>query len=332
MKIDIAAHIIPAKYKEALYKAARRSFYIQDVIETIPTLVDLEYRFRIMDKFDGLMQVLTLSAPPIEIIGDLDKAIYLAKLGNDELAELVLKHPDRFAAAVACVPINNIDATLLEIDRAVTDLKLRGIQLFTPVNDKPPDSPEFLPIYQKMSEHNLPIWIHPQRSVEKSDYKPEKRSKYMIFHIFGWPYETAAAMTRIVFSGILEKYPNLKIITHHCGAAVPFFSERIIGAYDHAEMRRRAKYKHGLILPPIDYFKKFYYDTAIYGNTSALMCGLDFCGGDHLLFGTDMPYDSQLGERYTRQTIEAIDRMEISNEQRQKIFAENAKRVMRLPL
>jgi predicted TIM-barrel fold metal-dependent hydrolase len=297
MKIDIAAHIIPAKYKKALYKAAQGGFYIQDVVETIPTLVDLEYRFRIMDKFNDLMQVLTLSAPPIEIIEDLDKAIYLAKLGNDELADLVFKHPDRFAGAVACLPINNIDAALLEIDRAVKDLKLSGIQLFTPVNDKPLDSPEFLPIYEKMSEHNIPIWIHPQRPVEKSDYKSEKRSKYMIFHVFGWPYETAAAMTRIVFSGILEKYPKLKIITHHCGAAVPFFAERIIGAYDHAEMLRKAKYKQGLAMAPIDYFKKFYYDTAIYGNTSALMCGLAFCGDDHMLFGTDMPYDSQLGER-----------------------------------
>lgn len=126
-------------------------------------MVDLEPRFRIMDKFDGLMQVLTLSSPPVEVVDDPDKALDLAKLANDELAEIVMKHPDRFAAAIACVPMNDMDAALLEVDRAVNDLKLRGVQIFTPMNDKSLDSPEFLPLYEKMSEHNLPIWIHPQR-------------------------------------------------------------------------------------------------------------------------------------------------------------------------
>ena len=105
----------------------------------------------------------------------------------------------------------------------IRDLKFRGIQINTPINDKPLDAPEFWPLYEKMSQYNLPIWIHPERPVDEADYRTEKRSKYMIFHIFGWPYETAAAMTRLVFSGVLEKYPNLKFITHHCGSMVPAF-------------------------------------------------------------------------------------------------------------
>jgi len=111
----------------------------------------------------------------------------------------------------------------------------------------------------------------------------------MIFHIFGWPYETSAAMTRLVFSGILERYPNLKFITHHCGAMVPYLEQRIIGAYDHAEILRGARYKQGLAKPPIEYFRMFYYDTAIYGSTPGLMCAYAFCGADHMLFGTNMP-------------------------------------------
>lgn len=332
MKIDIFAHILPAKYKEVLYKVAPTGFYIQNVIDSLPTLFDLDYRFKIMDKFEGLMQVLTISAPPVEMIADAKKAVELAKLANDEMAELVLKYPDRFVAAVGCLPMNDIDAALRETDRAINDLKFRGVQLFTPIKDKPLDSPEFSPLYQKMSQYNLPIWIHPQRDASYADYRSENRSRYMIFHVLGWPYETAAAMTRLVFGGVLERFPNLKVITHHCGGMVPYLVERIKGAYDHAEMLRRAKYKQGLTKAPIEYFKMFYYDTAIYGNTPALMCAHAFCGAEHMLFGTDMPYDNQLGERYTRQTIQAIEQMSVSDLDKGGIFEDNAKRLLRLPI
>ena len=332
MKIDIFPHILPIKYKETLYKIAPSGFYIKDVIETLPTLFDIEQRFRIMDKYEGLMQVLTLSAPPIEQIGDSRKAVDLAKLANDEMAELVLKHPNRFAAAVASLPMNDIEAALKEVDRAINELRFKGVQINTPINDKPLDSPEFIPLYEKMSQYDLPIWIHPVRDVDFSDYRTEKRSKYMIFHVFGWPYETAAAMTRLVFSGILEKYPNLKIITHHCGSMVPYLEQRIIGAYDHAEMLRGAKYKRGLSKPPIEYFKMFYYDTAIYGSTPGLMCAYAFCGADHMLFATDFPYDSQFGERYIRQTIQSIEQMNIGDLEKKMIFEDNARKLLRLPI
>ena len=205
MKIDMNAHILPPKYRETFYKAAPRGFYIQDVVESLPTLFDLDYRFRIMDKFEGMMQVLTLSSPPVEVIQEPAVSLDLAKRANDEIAELVMKYPDRFAAGVATLPMNDMDAALVELDRAIRDLKMRGVQIFTPISDKPLDSPEFLPLYEKMEQYNLPIWIHPQKPVGHADYRTEERSKYMIFHIFGWPYETTSAMTRIVMSGILEK-------------------------------------------------------------------------------------------------------------------------------
>jgi uncharacterized protein len=332
MMIDIAAHILPKKYLDALYGFQSSKFNLKDVIETLPSMYDLDHRFRIMDKFPGLMQVLTLSSPAVEEFSDPQKAVDFARLANDQMAELILKHPDRFVAGVACLPMNNIDAALEEIDRAVKELKFRGVQMNTPINDKPLDSPEFLPLYEKMSQYNLPIWIHPMRTVDQADYRTEKKSRYMIFHVFGWPYETAAAVTRLVFSGIPERYPKLKFITHHAGGMIPFLEERIIGAYDHAEMLRGAKYKQGLTETPIYYFKEFYYDTAVYGNAAALMCTRAFCGPEHMLFGTDFPYDSQFGERYTRQTLEAVERMGIEDAEKRMIFEENARRLLRLPI
>ena len=332
MKIDISAHILPMKYKEALYKVAPPDFYLKSSIDATPTLFDLDHRFRIMDKYQGLIQVLTLSSPPVEEVGDAKKAIDLSKLANDEMAELVFKYPDRFAADAACLPMNDIDAALSEVDRAINDLKFRGVQIFTPVNDKPLDSPEFMPLYEKMCQYNLPIWIHPKRTINYADYKTQDKSLHRIFCIFGWPYETTAAMTHLVMNGILERYPSLKFITHHCGGMVPYFEQRIIGHYDVMEMQRGDNCKQKLTKAPIEYFKMFYNDTAVYGSTPALMCGYAFFGIDKLLFGTDMPYDSQLGDRYTRQTIDSIEQMDIPDSEKKKIFEDNARRLLRLPV
>jgi predicted TIM-barrel fold metal-dependent hydrolase len=336
MKIDIFPHILPAKYREALYKEmgsrfAKEQFF--SVMDSIPTLWDLDCRFRVMDKFDGLMQVLTLGMPPVAVDDFIDpqKATDLAKLANDEMAELVLKYPDRFAAAVACLPMNNMDAALEEIDRAIKDLKLRGVQIFTPTNDKPIDSPEFMPLYEKMCQYNLPIWLHPNRALDYPDYRSEKTSKYNLHAIFGWPYETSIAMGRLVVSGIMEKYPGLKIITHHAGAMIPFLEKRLTGFLD-GQGVMIGRDKENFTRPTLEYFKMFYADTALYGHTDGLMGSYAFFGAEHLLFGTDMPWDNQLGLKYTRETIVSVEQMAISDAEKKMIFEDNARSLLRLPV
>jgi predicted TIM-barrel fold metal-dependent hydrolase len=332
MKIDMFCHILTPKYKEAFYKITPANFYLKNVIDSLPTLYDLDHRFQIMDKYEDLTHVLTLGLPPVEAIASGKEAVELARLANDEMAELVVKYPDKFLAAAASLPMDDIDSTLEEIDRAIKVLKLKGIQLLTPMNDKPLDLPEFMPIYEKMSQYDLPIWVHPTRSADYADYRTENRSRYMIFSNLGWPYETATFMTRLVFSGVLEKYPNLKIITHHCGGMIPFLERRMEGSYDHAVILRGAKYTQGLSKPHMDYFKMFYYDTALYGSTPGLMCGYEFCSVDKMVFATDFPFDSEYGDRYTKQTIQSIEQMPISETDKKKIFEDNARRLLRLPV
>lgn len=330
MIIDMFCHILTEKYKKEFYRITPDNFYLKNVIDSLPTLFDLEHRFRIMDKYEGLAHVLTLGLPPVEAIATGDKAVELARLANDELAELVRKYPDKFPAAAASLPMDNVDNALAEIDRAINELGLKGIQLLTPMNEKPLDLPEFLPIYEKMSEYDLPIWVHPTRAADYADYRSETRSRYMIFSNLGWPYETAAFMTRMVFSGVLEKFPDLKIITHHCGGMIPFLEKRMEGSYDHAVKLRGAKYTQGLSKPHLDYFRMFYYDTAIYGSTPGLMCGYEFCGADRMVFATDFPFDSEYGDRYTRETIRSVEDMPISDEEKYKIFEGNARRILHL--
>ncbi len=333
MLIDIAAHIFPKKYKEKMDKIASPSVYNKKINETLPTLYDMERRIKIMERYGEIRQVLTVCLPPVEAITDNDDtARDLAKLANDEMARIVFQYPDSFIAAAACLPMNNIDDALNETDRAINELKFRGIQICTSINGKPLDSPELFPLYAKMERYNLPIWIHPFLPTGSPEYPTEKSSKYRTDLVFGWLHETTIAMARLVFGGIFEKYPNLKIITHHAGAMIPNTDYRIMNSYDRAELRERDNSKQNLTRTPVESLKMFYCDTALNGNTPGLMAAHAFFGIDHMLFGTDAPMDFQLGDESIRMTIKAVENMDITEEEKKKIYEGNARRLMRLPL
>jgi aminocarboxymuconate-semialdehyde decarboxylase len=303
-------------------------------IEPAKPLYDLDARFRIMDKYEPLRQVINLGRIPVEHVASPKKAAELAKLANDEMADLVEKYPDRFVAALATLAMNNMDAALEETDRCIKDLKFKGVYLHTPVDEKALDAPEFLPLYEKMAEYDLPIFIHPMRKATHPDFLTEKTSTYNLFSLFGWPYDTTVAMARLVYSGIMEKFPNLKIVTHHLGGMVPFYSERIrqfsqLGTIRRKFEARRPELKHDALY----YFRKFYADTAIYGNPTALKCGWEFFEPGHVVFGVDFPLgDTEYGDRNYRQTINAIEQMEISDEEKKKIYEDNSRELMKLPI
>ena len=331
--IDAYSHISPPKYTEYIQQ---KFPVIKNMLGARPPLYNLEERFKLMDAYEGLVQVLTVGpVPPIEHFADAQQTPELARMANNEMAELVTRYRSRFVAAIALLPMNNMEATLEETDRAITQLGFRGIYVHTNINGKPLDSPEFLPLWEKMAKYNLPIYLHPWRNDSYTDYPVEKVSKYQIASIFGWPYETTAAMTRFVFSGILEKYPNLKIVTHHCGGMAPYYRERIYQHYGSASMigGERNNYIRKLSKTPLEYYKMFYNDTAIHGNTYALMAAYDLCGADHIVFGADMPLgDHFCGGRSYRQTIKAIEDMAITPEEKRKIFVDNALSLLRIPV
>ena len=330
LKIDIYNHVFPQKYIDVLMKSGimSKTFSTSGVIAA---LSDLDIRFRIMDRHPGLMHVLTLCTLFYEEIIKTGKSVELARIANDAMTELVTDYPDRFPAAVACLPQDNIDEALKEIDRAVNDLRMRGVQIATPFNDRPIDGREYWPIYEKMEKYNLPIWLHPIREHNYADYRSEDKSLYRIAGMLGWPYETSVAMVRLAMSGVLEKYPRIKFITHHCGAMIPYFADRIVQFLDSDEARGNATYRNGLTKSPAEYLKMFYNDTALYGNTPGLMCAHAFFGVERLLFGSDLPFDNQLGARVTRQTISAIEEMDISDAEKKCIFEDNARKLLRLP-
>ena len=333
-KIDIFPHILPRAYWERLQEVALPRAHMMKRMRNIPVLWDLEPRFAIMDQYPEYQQVLTLAAPPIEEAVDPPLAPELARLANDEMARLVERYPQRFPGFVASLPMNAPEAIVPEIDRATRELGATGVQIFTNVGGRPLDRPEFRPLFDRMAELDLPIWVHPARTAATADYPDEPRSRYDLWWAFGWPYETSVFMGRMVFAGLFAQHPNLKIITHHCGAMIPYFEGRIGGGLnqlgkrsdDAEDMAGKARVGER----PIDAFRRFYADTALFGSTAGLICGLAFFGPERVLFGTDMPFDPEGGLGFVRDTIASIERMQLEDDVKHAIYEGNARRLLRL--
>lgn len=333
-RIDISAHILPKRFFDAMVAVAPPGFYMQKRVSSIPTLVDLNARFRVLDQFPDYVQILSLALPPIEAVAPVGKSAELARIANEELAALVARYPDRFVGAVAALPLNDVLATLHELDHAVTRLGLRGVQLFTHVNGMPLDAPALLPVFEAICALDVPIWLHPARGATPPDYPHEAKSLYEIWHVFGWPFDTTIAMTRMIFGGLLDRFPTLKVITHHLGGTVPFLESRIKNAYDQLGARTvdedYAALLRTLTKHPHEYYRMFFADTALYGSPPALECGLAFFGSEHVLFGSDMPFDAEGGSRYIRQTLRAIDEMTATPQEKERMLHGNAARLLRL--
>jgi aminocarboxymuconate-semialdehyde decarboxylase len=331
--VDVFSHILTPRYLRERNARAGSGFGTQYARywQANPGLTDLDVRFRVMDRYPDVTQILTQAGPNVESITTPADAVDCARIANDELAELVAKHPDRFVTACACLPMSDVDAALKEMERAICELGFRGVEMFTDINGRPLDDPIFLPLFDRMQAFDLPILLHPRRTNTTADYPGEERSKFLVYTNFGWPFETSLAMARLAFGGILERFPRLKIITHHAGGMIPFFHKRIELAWSFNVERMGYQYDgQTLTRPPLDYYRMFYCDTAIQGNTPALMCAYDFFGADHMVFATDTPYDDELGARVYRETIPAVQAMSIDDESRRRIFSGNARRLFRL--
>jgi aminocarboxymuconate-semialdehyde decarboxylase len=334
-KIDVFNHIFPEPFYKLMMQVAGDFKDIGQRVRDIPMLVDLDERFRVMDQFGpDYRQILSLASPPLEVLGGPEVSTQLAQAANDGMADLVRRHPDRFPGFVASLAMNAPDEIVTEAHRAINDLGACGVQVFTNVNGQPLTAPEIRPLFSAMVEHDLPIWVHPARGANFTDYLTETSSKYEIWWTFGWPYETSAAMARIVFEGLLDDYPSLKIITHHMGGMVPYFEGRVGPGWDQLGSRTSGE-NLGAVLErlkkrPIDYFRMFYADTAVFGSRAATVCGLDFFGVDHVVFASDSPFDPEKGPMYIRETIKIIDGLDLSDTDRDKIYRANAVKLLNL--
>jgi uncharacterized protein len=333
MRIDAYTHFFPQTFFGQLYEVAGEYKDMGKRVRSLPALYDVNVRKKIIDGHKDYQQILAYPQPPIERLAkkpeDIDE---FCRIINDGFAELCAKEKDHFPGWVAHVSLAAPDAGVAEAERAIKVLGALGVQIYTNVAGNPLDRPEYLPFWDKMNELGAPIWLHPTRGAETPDYITEDKSLYEIWWTFGWSYETACAMARLVFSKIIDTHPNLKIITHHFGGIVPMLEGRlgpgndVLGSRttdeDYVSLRETLKKR------VLDYFKQdFWADTAAFTAVAATKAGMDFFARDKVVFASDCPFDPEGGTMYPRETLKILDGLNLSMPDRDKIFFKNLEAV-----
>jgi len=326
--IDAFCHFFPQGIFKMLSETTGGTRDVGKRMQGVRTVHDLEARLRIMDGFENYSQVLSLGLPPIEGMVGPDRAPEFARAGNDGLAELCAKYPDRFCGYVGALPMSAPDAAAKEAERILVHDNANGLQLHTNVDGLCLDEPRFFPIFEIAAKANKPICLHPARTAAFPDFAAEKRSRYEIWTIFGWPYETSATMARLIFSGVMTRLPGLKVLAHHLGAMIPFFDLRIETGWATLGSRTSDEDYSGVLKslgkPLLDCFKVFYGDTALCGGRIGLVCGLEFYGADHVLFASDAPFGPEEGRAYIRDCMAAIASLDVPAAVKEKICYRNA--------
>jgi len=331
MRIDAYTHFMPSR----MFKKLVDSGYpdIGKRMREVPCIHDLDIRKKVVDTFPDYAQILSFAMPPLEVFtkGDAKAIEENARLINDELQEICEKNSDHFPGWVAQGCLGAADAGVAEAKRAIANGAL-GVQIYTNVAGKPLDDPAFEPFFAAMEKLDKPIWLHPARNSSVPDYASETKSKFEIWWTFGWSYETAAAMARLVFSKIMDKFPKLKIITHHFGGIVPMLEGRIGPGWDQLGARTSDEDLGALLKQlkkrPLDYFKhSFYADTATFTAKPAMDAGFDFYDLDKIVFASDCPFDPEKGTMYTRETLRIIEERNMSKADKNMVWYGNLERI-----
>lgn len=290
MIVDFHNHYYPAGYLARLESGATRArlqhaddgrvllHYPGDYNVVVAGHRDPAERIRVMDDQGIDVQAFSLTTPGVHV-EEPAVGIELARLVNDEFAETAARYPGRFAP-LAALPLQDPSAAKAELERAVTSLGHRGALLFSNVNGRPLDDPAYLPLFEKAAELDVPLFIHPTNPASI-----DAIADYRLTAILGFLFDTTVAVTRLVFAGVLEKVPGLKLVLGHLGGTMPYIAERADRGYEaYTECRAH------ISRPPTEYFRQLYLDTVNF-QPHALRMAVDFMGPDHLVLGTDFPHE-----------------------------------------
>jgi aminocarboxymuconate-semialdehyde decarboxylase len=211
-------------------------------------------------------------------------AVAAARLANDRYADLCRRHRARFAA-FGTVPLPHVGAALAEVARCLDELGMLGITLGCSVAGRQLDDPAFAPFFAELDRRGTVLFLHPQ-GVGCGPGTGDFGMAWLI----GAPVEDTAAALRLIMSGMLDRYPRVKIIVPHLGGVLPFLAQRIDDLTEHSVSRQRTEDQRPAIQgPPGAYYRRLWYDT-VNSHPAALRCACETFGADRLLLGTDFPY------------------------------------------
>jgi aminocarboxymuconate-semialdehyde decarboxylase len=276
-----------------------------------PHYHNLEVRLKTMDARSVTVHALSLM-PPMVYWADGALGLRLARIVNDAMAEANRAHPDRFVF-LATLPMQDPEAALKEVDRAVIELGCRGIYLGTNVRGKELTDPSFVPVFERIHALKMPIFLHPLNVIGA-----QRLTSYYLHNLLGNPFDTAVAAANIIFSGLLDQFPKLEICLPHAGGAFPY----LIGRLNHGwKVRQECK---TLKKPPVSYLRRFTYDTISHAPES-LDYLIKLVGADRVMMGSDYCFD--MG--YDR-PIKVISALKLNRADKEKILSGNAAHLLRL--
>ena len=336
MIIDAHTHMMNAEYLDRLGTlgggmAREHADYLLGFKQKKPQLTDVAYRIEQMDRNGIDMQVVT----PFQMMDinrfavDAKTQVTYAGLINDSMSTLMEKSKGRLVA-VGNIPLEAFDqGGRIEMERAIKTLGLRAMFIPSHIKGKPLDSPEFEPFWALAAELDVPVYMHPINPIGTAGRPYE--AEYDLIHNFGWLFETTLMLTRLVFSGIMERYPTLKVVNHHLGGMIPFFMGRTQETY---EPENQKKNWGGVVLdlpkPLIEYFRCFYYDTAVGGSAAAVRCTYEVFGAGSIVFATDSPWGSGTGEFRLTEYPKMIKSLGLPEGDTRKILGENIAKIMKI--
>ncbi len=323
--IDCHNHFYPPQYLEAIQSGpsnVKVTFdrgnnpllhYPGDYNIVVPEHRDIDRRAEVLEEVGVDRQVLSFTTPGVHIESP-ERAAELARLVNDSFAEIAKHYRDRFSA-FATLPLNDPDSSVAEMERVFTELGFKGVTLHSNVNGIELSDKRFWPLFAKANELGAVMDIHPSFPVGV-----EAMTDYWLMPLVGFPFDTTLTAAKLVFSGLVERFPKIKWILGHLGGAIPYLAERLDrGFYAFKECRENIN------KVPSEYLKEFYYDTVNF-DTKALSLAIDFAGADHLVAGSDYPH--QIGSLTKMKS--SIEELDISDQEKSAIFGGNAARLLGL--
>ena len=323
MIIDIYCHHIPRPIAEMVEKARwSREGKIPDRSGAPKFLcpignADPEVRLSVMDRYGIAVQALSLTTEVLDGF-DAEEAAEICRLSNNGNYALCKAHPDRFVN-ICAISLLDLKSAINELDRSINELDCRAVIVSTNQNGKGLDSPEYFPFYEKLAEHDLPLLLHP--TYWKS-YPLVEEKEWHLMSRFGWPFDTTQAVWRLIFGGVLDRFPSLKIVMHHLGAMFPYFAGRI----------RLGLVKMGRLPEEMSkYWSNIYGDSALSGGpVEAYACGYAFFGPDRVVYGSDYPFGPEAGEYFVKANLAGLTSLNITAEDMKKILGGNAKRLLKI--
>ena len=324
MLIDFHNHYYPPAYLEALRTGpsnVKVTFddegnpllhYPGDYNIVVPGHRDIEYRQQVLDETGVDKQILTLTTPGTHI-EEPARAVFLAQMVNDAFAEVVATRGEHFGA-LATLPLCDPAASVVELERAMTQLHFRGAMIFSNINGVGLDDRRFWPLWEKASELSAVIFIHPTHPANV-----DAMSEYWLTALAGFLFDTTLAAGKLVFSGVVKRFPGITWVLGHLGGAVPYVAERWDRGY-----RAFKECRANIDQPPSEYLKTFYYDSVNF-DVNSLMNAIAFAGVDHILAGSDYPH--QIGSIELMK--KSIDELPISEADKDKIRSGNTTRILR---